>query len=249
MNDVDEFFGETGPTRRKKSKKDPALDKVSPRGKPKRKKRVAKKKEPPPGEPVTESKPDTRDQLQAVKWFFEDIKAGLDKPIYIGIDPGSEGAIGFIHPDMPSRTTAVDMPVTKVEISKKTKKGNKAKRTVYDVGMLWEYFKIIKEWRHRVVVCIEKMQARPVDTALTAYSLGAAFHMWPLFLHSHEIVYEDIIPSDWKRRMGLIGKGKEASRFQAQKLFPAAPLSRKGDDGRAEALLIAEAIKRRRDSR
>jgi crossover junction endodeoxyribonuclease RuvC len=181
-----------------------------------------------------------------VKWFFEDLGAGNDL-IFIGIDPGSEGAISFIHPTMSSRHTSVDMPTIKVEINKKTKKGNKSKRTVYDIGLIWEYFKIIKEWRHRVVVCIEKMQPRNVDTALTGFSMGAAFHMWPLFLHSHEIVFEEIMPAVWKRKMGLIGKDKEASRLKAQQLFPSAPLSRKGDDGRAEAFLIAEAVKRRRN--
>lgn len=251
---LDDYFGEDGQKKSRKPMKkkavkrpDKSLDHISPVGrkKPKRKKRDTTEKAPPPGVPVTDSKPDTRDQLLAVKWFFDEMTKG-DEPIYIGIDPGSEGAIAFIHPKNPARHTVVDMPVNKVETSKKTKKGNKQQRTVYDIATIWEYFKIIKEWRHRVVICIEKMQPRNVDTPLTGFSMGSAFFMWPLFLYSHDIVYEEIMPVVWKRTMGLLKKDKEASRFAAQKLFPSAPLSRKGDDGRAEALLIAEAAKRRR---
>jgi len=221
-------------------KKKPVAKKKRSIKRPSRSAKVKKK-----ARPRTESVKDTRDHLQEVKWFFEDIEPG-DTPIFIGIDPGSEGAIGLIHPNKASRHTAVDIPTVQMETSKKTKKGNKAKRTVYDIGQIWQYFEIIKEWRHRVVICLEKTQSQPQDTPLTAYSMGAAYNMWPLFLHSHGLVMEDIIPSVWKRKMGLLKQDKEASRLAAQKLFPMAPLSRKGDHNRAEALLIAEAIRRRR---
>lgn len=49
-----------------------------------------------------------------------------------------------------------------------------------------------------------------------------------------------VVPHVWKRALGLIGKDKEASRALAIELFPDAPLSRKRDHGRAEALLIAK---------
>ena len=48
-------------------------------------------------------------------------------------------------------------------------------------------------------------------------------------------------PSVWKRRYGLLGRPKDASRTRALELFPAAAgwLTRKLDHGRAEALLLA----------
>ncbi len=202
----------------------------------------------PPSKPITISKPDNRNQLQELEWFFGELGTG-NSTIYVGIDPGASGAIGLIHPTKSSRHTALDMPTSLQEVKgKKTKKGNKPKRTVYDITVLWEYFKIIEKHKDRVLVCIEKMQPRNVDTPLTGFSMGAAYYMWPLFLYSHGIAFEAIVPSVWKRRMGLNGQNKEGSRFMAQQLFPSAPLFRKGDDGRAEALLIAETIKRRRES-
>lgn len=57
------------------------------------------------------------------------------------------------------------------------------------------------------------------------------------------ISYREVSPSVWKRGMGLDGD-KERSRALARSLWPAAPLGRKRDHGRAEALLLAEWLRR-----
>jgi crossover junction endodeoxyribonuclease RuvC len=190
--------------------------------------------------PLTTGKDKNLDPLQEIQWFFSEIKPGA-ATIYLGIDPGADGGIAFLHPDKPSRHLVVDMPTTKVAIQgKKTGKGKAQQRTQYDLATIWSYFQIVRDWHERVLVCIERLQPRPLDTPLTGFSLGGAFHMWPLFLYSHGIACEEVLPAIWKRKLGLLGKDKEASRLKAQKLFPSASLSRKKDDGRAEALLIAE---------
>ncbi len=57
-----------------------------------------------------------------------------------------------------------------------------------------------------------------------------------------ELPIEFVSPRVWKKRMGLTTADKETSRAMAIRMFPllAKELARKGDDGRAEALLIAE---------
>jgi crossover junction endodeoxyribonuclease RuvC len=174
------------------------------------------------------------------------VKKGKE-PIYIGIDPGTTGAIGLIHPDENDLTLAIDIPAVKIAINAKTRKGKPRKRRMFDLGAIWKIFQPIKEYRDRVVVCLEKAQTRPTDNGLTGLAVGISYGLWPLFLHSHEIILEEEIPSVWKRRMGLLGADKEASRRKAQELFPSASLSRAKDHNRAEALLLAAYIKKRRN--
>ena len=48
-----------------------------------------------------------------------------------------------------------------------------------------------------------------------------------------------VTPQRWKKAAGLMGKPKDYARTLAQRLYPAAELSRKKDIGRADAILIA----------
>lgn len=197
--------------------------------------------------PVTRRETDTRDHIQAVEQFIDRLQGNLN-PVFIGIDPGFRGGIALIHPTNSEYHDAVDIPTLTIDSGSKTKKGNKSKRQIYDNAVLWEMFKLIKSHNSHITICLEKMQPMPVDTPLTSFSLGAAHAMWPLFFYSHGIAYEEISPSAWKGIMGLHGKDKSHSRMLAQKLFPNAPLFRVKDDGRAEAFLVAEAIKRKRNA-
>ena len=54
------------------------------------------------------------------------------------------------------------------------------------------------------------------------------------------IPFIDVRPVDWKRHYRLTRKDKDASRALAQERWPSAPLGRKKDHGRAEAMLLAQ---------
>ena len=197
-------------------------------------------------QPVTVSKKDDRDQLKEIEWFFEDL--GRSKKIYIGIDPGTTGAIGLLHPTKESRSTAVDIPTYEIVTSKRTKsKKGFRKRRRFDNAQVWEYFKLMLKYKDRIVIALEKGQTRHTDNGITGLAVGIGYGMWPLFLTSHGFDFEEFIPSVWKPRMGLSGEDKERSRYMAQKLWPGAPLLRVGDHNRAEAMLLAEYIKRKRN--
>ena len=56
--------------------------------------------------------------------------------------------------------------------------------------------------------------------------------------------YEIIHPSTWKKIACLTGKTKEEGRLLAIKIWPEAPLSRKKDHDRADALFLASMIGR-----
>lgn len=219
------------------------FEKKTVRAKPQRAKKV--KEKPAEGEVITLSSADKRDQYQAVVDFFASIGGG-ETPIMVGIDPGVSGGIGLIHPTNPGLTTALDIPTITVQLQKKSRKGKAQKRTKFNHAEIWRWFDIIREWRHRVVVCLEKTQAMKTDSPLTAYSMGTSYAMWPLFLLSHGFVLEEREPQEWKRKLGLWGKDKEFSRMMAQRLWPLAPLFNKGHHDRAEALLLAEQVRRER---
>lgn len=168
--------------------------------------------------------------------------------IFLGIDPGATGAIGLVNTSNPATAVAVDIPTLKVPTGKKGRTGKPGFRTEADLGGVCALFDIIAhKIPCRLEILIEKQQPMPRDTALTAFSVGKNFGMWPLFLYSQRLSHDTISPGVWKRAMGLSKKDKDYSRLQAQKLFPNAELQRKKDHNRAEALLIAEYARRKSD--
>lgn len=67
--------------------------------------------------------------------------------------------------------------------------------------------------------------------------------MWKGIIAAYRLPLELPSPQRWKKEMMAdMGKDKDASRLRAIQLFPvvANRLDRKKDDGRAEALLLAE---------
>ncbi|MCI0422276.1 MAG: hypothetical protein L0312_24115 [Acidobacteria bacterium] len=178
--------------------------------------------------------------------------------VFVGIDPGAEGALAFLCGPL---HLAIDIPRLKVEI-KRTKKlnkeqqeatGNKTKvvhgsTTVFDNQAIVDLFRLLKPVRERVIVAVEEALVQNPrhgrSSPLVALKVGWACGMWPLFLLSRGYRAELVKPGIWKPRMGLAGKGKEAARHKAMSMFPKASLVRKRDHNRAEALLLAEWMRR-----
>ena len=184
--------------------------------------------------------PDPTDSMQR---FLADLPA--DNSIIVGgIDPGVNGALALLHPCNPAKSWAFSLPHFKIAHQEK-KKGKTRYYTQPDYVKIWEILSPLVSLGSRVVFCVEDVRSRPADTPLTALAIGKAVGMWPLFFVSHGWRYSTLYPLVWKKVMGLIGYDKEASRSLAQTLFLGAHLSLKKDEGKAEALLIAEAYKRK----
>ena len=88
---------------------------------------------------------------------------------------------------------------------------------------------------------IENVHARPGQGVTGMFSLGVSLGSVLGVIAALRLPYTLINPGQWKRRAGLTGKPKDASRARALQLHPelAERLSRKKDHGRAEAVLIA----------
>lgn len=156
--------------------------------------------------------------------------------VYIGIDPGLDGAICYFRTDIPSQFVA-DMPTLEIE------RGGKKKREI-DEGRLAEMLtrvrdnaKLFSEPAH--VVC-EAVNAMPEQGVTSTFAFGKGYGIIRGILAALEIPRTYVPPVTWKRALQL-SSDKDASRRRAGELMPQAakhwPL--KKHDGRAEAALLA----------
>jgi len=152
--------------------------------------------------------------------------------IYAGIDPGLGGAVSFINEEG-GICAVVDTPTVVVEINKK-------KRRDYVIP---EMARLFMGHRNELCVTLEKVGAMPGQGVTSMFSFGRGLGLWEGILNALLIPYTMVRPVTWKKAMlGDMGKAKSMARLRAMQLFPSATgqLSRKKDDGRAEALLLAE---------
>jgi crossover junction endodeoxyribonuclease RuvC len=83
----------------------------------------------------------------------------------------------------------------------------------------------------------------PKQGVASSFTFGEGFGIWKGIIAAFQLPVELVSPQRWKKTMlADQGKEKDASRFKAMQLFPsvADQLKRVKDDGRAEALLLAE---------
>lgn len=145
----------------------------------------------------------------------------------IGIDPGITGAIAFIHTNW---SKVEDIPVM-ANGKGKTKVKNKVNGSAL-AEMLTNYD------LKTATVYLERVSSMPGQGVASMFSMGDTFGCIRGVCAALGLPIEIITPQSWKKHYGL-GSDKEVVRAKAIELFPKAPLSRKKDHNRAEALLIA----------
>jgi crossover junction endodeoxyribonuclease RuvC len=149
----------------------------------------------------------------------------------IGIDPGFSGAVAVIGD---GEIRIYDAPIAKV------KSGRKTHSEMIPQMMV----NILKTYVFREThVFIEKVGVMPGQGIASSGAFMRGYGMWEGVVAALGLPYTLVHPARWKKAMmGDMGKDKDAARLRAAQLFPAAAegLSRVKDDGRAEALLLAE---------
>lgn len=158
--------------------------------------------------------------------------------VFLGIDPGLSGAISVLYPET-NDVDFYDAPVLEMVVNKKSKRVPDA------YGMV----RILKEATagRKVMVTIEKVQAMPgggerTMGATSAFNFGYGAGMWMGILAALELPHQQVHPATWKAAlMKGCPKEKDASRIVAMQHYPKAAgrLSRKKDNGRSDALMIA----------
>lgn len=147
--------------------------------------------------------------------------------LFAGIDPGLSGAIGFVRADG-TFAAVVDMPC----LTQTT-----GRRAIDPAGLA----SILRQ-HGPAFVLVERVGPRPGEGAVGAFAFGQTYGGILATLATLGLAHDVVMPAQWKRRAGIPpGASKDASIQTALRLLPqAAPhLTRKKDDGRAEALLLA----------
>lgn len=157
----------------------------------------------------------------------------------VGVDPGIHGALALL--DGEGRLLAVeDMPV----MARSQKKNEVNAAAVAALLREWCPDRVVLE-RVGAMPMVGKRDAcqvckrTPSQGTASSFNFGDSFGRLIGILAALEIPYTLVMPAVWKRGAGLLGQDKEMSRAAAIRLYPGAPLTRKKDVGRAEAILIA----------
>ena len=146
--------------------------------------------------------------------------------IYIGIDPGFSGAWGIV--DHHGRYVSCG--------------------DMHNDGYRIQTRMVTAELRQGIdmqdcMVVVEQVHAMPKQGVSSTFKFGVAYGA---ALAIADRVTQSVIlvtPAVWKRKMGLTGD-KADSLEMARELWPTAPLQRQKDNGRAEALLLAEFLRK-----
>lgn len=152
--------------------------------------------------------------------------------ICVGIDPGLSGAVAWVWPN--GEAVVYDTPTALVK--------NPGK---YDY-LASEMVRLMPAGDAQVA--IETAAAFPGQSSSTTAKQFRGIGLWEGIAAGSGLSYELVTPRTWTHGLGLTrGASKGEHRLVAQRLFPelSASLVRVKDDGRADALLIAEWLRRR----
>jgi crossover junction endodeoxyribonuclease RuvC len=143
----------------------------------------------------------------------------------IGIDPGFSGAIAIYWPDT-HRLEVHDMPVV----------ADAKGRVMLAHGSVLD---LLAEDGAKAV-WLEQVGTMPGQGISSAFRFGATYGAIQMAVAARCLPLRLVTPNVWKKAFGLTAD-KNASRGLAMQRFPDAAdrFSRKQDDGRAEAALIA----------
>lgn len=147
-----------------------------------------------------------------------------------GVDPGLSGAVAVLADG--EFCDVFDIPTVG--------RGVKGKQTV-NCGSLAAAFRehLASHPGASVLVALENVHAMPAQGGSSGFRFGESFGAVQGIVATLRLPLVRVEPTTWKTRFRLKGTEKDAARGKACDLFPAAPLARVRDIGRADALLIA----------
>lgn len=163
---------------------------------------------------------------------------------FIGIDPGLDGAVCVIQDDGAEKLHVglFDTPTLNVGRGKVTKRD-------YAIPGMVALLEPAGGGRFggRCSVALEAVHSMPGQGVASTFTFGKGFGVWLGILGALGLPYDLVPPQRWKASlMNGMGLDKDASRLRALQLYPqlADELKRKKDNGRADALLLAEYLRR-----
>ena len=161
--------------------------------------------------------------------------------IIIGIDPGIAGAICFFSSG--NIIDVIDMP-TMAE-------GKKNKKQVNGRQIFNEILNIKNTFAgHKINVVVEQVSAMPGQGVTSMFNFGQSFGIIKGICSAMELPIFYVRPAKWKKYFNLINAEKDASRTKVIEMFPkiSQKLSRKKDNNKADAILIAKYFENTREN-
>lgn len=157
-----------------------------------------------------------------------------DAESYVGIDPGTRGAIAILTGDL---LHVVDVPLEKVRVNRK-------ERMRIDDFRLVAQARTIMDLYNPVSIVIEDVHGIGGQGGAQSFKFGDAFGSLRLAFTAAGAQLIRVSPIKWKNALRIRGgrAGKDQARELAAKLWPecAKLFARDKDDNRAEAALIAK---------
>jgi crossover junction endodeoxyribonuclease RuvC len=154
--------------------------------------------------------------------------------IYIGIDPGVDGAVAVFDPQHHT-LRVVDMPCVTLRVNRSHRQRVSAALLASDLAPLAAAApsSAVRAW-------VEEVGAMPGQGVASMFAFGKSAGIIEGVLAGLGFSYSLVPPPVWKRATRA-GVGKDAARARAAQLFPhQADLFRRAKDhGRADAALIA----------
>ena len=161
--------------------------------------------------------------------------------IIIGIDPGISGALCFFSNG--NIIDVIDMP-TMAE-------GKKNKKQVNGRQIFNEILNIKNTFAgHKINVVVEQVSAMPGQGVTSMFNFGQSFGVIKGICSAMELPIFYVRPAKWKKYFNLINAEKDASRTKVIEMFPkiSQKLSRKKDNNKADAILIAKYFENTREN-
>ena len=161
--------------------------------------------------------------------------------IIVGIDPGISGALCFFSNG--NVIDVIDMP-TMAE-------GKKNKKQVNGRQIFNEILNIKNTFAgHKINVVVEQVSAMPGQGVTSMFNFGQSFGVIKGICSAMELPIFYVRPAKWKKYFNLINAEKDASRTKVIEMFPkiSQKLSRKKDNNKADAILIAKYFENTREN-
>jgi crossover junction endodeoxyribonuclease RuvC len=142
--------------------------------------------------------------------------------VYLGIDPGFTGAWGLIN-HHGNYVGCGDM--------------NHNEKWI-DINSAYREISLIRE-NDDMMIVVEAVHAMPKQGVSSSFKFGIAYGQALSLAQRFLVDWELVVPRVWKGDLSLTSD-KTDSLNMARQRWPEAPLGRIKDNGRAEALLLAE---------
>ena len=117
---------------------------------------------------------------------------------------------------------------------------------------IFNEIKLIKSkfLNENISVVVEQVSAMPGQGVTSMFNFGQSFGVIKGICSAMELPIYYVRPAKWKKYFNLINSEKDASRTKAIEMFPkiSHKLSRKKDNNKAEAILIAQFFENTREN-